>query len=934
MTHRSVLLVDLDGTLTDPAEGIVGCFRFALEALGRTAPPAAGLTWIIGPPLRRSFADLLDGAADPEKALAIYRSCYSKEGLFEAVVYGGVPEALAALKGAGVRLILCTAKPHVYATRILQHFDLECYFEAAYGAELDGRFEDKGDLIAHILGERGLDAGDCVMWGDRQHDVIAARRHAIPTIGALWGYGGEPELRLAGADALCAQPSEVPDAFQLFPRAGASSRSRRMVDDASKHVQWPQPPRAEIRPSTHSAHGLTWDDGYAWIRAGNWRDVLRDPSRLPDDIRALLEAENAYAAALLAPTADLQKELVREMRARLKEDDSEPPQVDGPYAYYSRYRPGGQHRFYCRLPREGGDEIVLIDGDARAKGLAFFHVASAAHSPDHAKFAWSADDLGSEILTIRVRDIERGEDLADRVINATGDIVWTRDSTAFLYVEQDEDHRPFRVMLHRLGTPQGDDVEVFAEPDPAWFIGVQPTRLGRSALVSVHGHDGSETHVVDLDAPAAKPMLVAPRRSGLFYDVMDHGDCFYIRTNATARDFKIVVAPREAPGEENWRDVVPHRDGRFIADASLFKNHLVVLTREESRPRLEVHDLRTGAAHDIVFGEETYALDFETVYEFDTTRLRFSYSAMNRPAETYDYDCATRERSLAKQQMTPPGFDPAAYVVRLVFARADDGQRVPVSLLMRRDRELDGTAPLLLTGYGAYGYPYEASFATNRLSLVDRGFVYAIAHVRGGTDKGWGWYEDGKLQKKPNTFTDFIAVARHLIGEGYTGKGRIVAQSGSAGGLLMGVIANMAPDLFAGIIADVPFVDALSTILDETLPLTPPEWLEWGDPIRDKSAFDVIRSYSPYDNVRAQAYPAILALAGLTDPRVTYWEPAKWVARLRATMIGGGPILLVTAMEAGHGGQPGRFDRLEEVARNFAFAIACVSGGLASSEVS
>jgi oligopeptidase B len=350
--------------------------------------------------------------------------------------------------------------------------------------------------------------------------------------------------------------------------------------------------------------------------------------------------------------------------------------------------------------------------------------------------------------------------------------------------------------------------------------------------------------------------------------------------------------------------------------------------REESRPRLHVHDLETGEAHDIAFEEETYALDLRAVYEFDTALLRFSYSSMARPEETYDYDCATRARTLVKRQMTPPGFDPAAYVVRLLFAPADDGERVPVSLLMKRDLRLDGAAPLLMTGYGAYGYPFEASFSPHRLSLVDRGFVYAIAHVRGGTDKGWGWYEDGKLAKKPNTFGDFIAVAGHLIAEGYTGKGRIVAQGGSAGGLLMGAVANMAPDLFAGIIADVPFVDALATVLDETLPLTPPEWLEWGDPIRDRAAFGVIRSYSPYDNVRAQRYPAILALAGLTDPRVTYWEPAKWVARLRATMTGGGPILLVTAMEAGHAGQPGRFDRLEEVARNYAFAIACVSGDL------
>ncbi len=691
----------------------------------------------------------------------------------------------------------------------------------------------------------------------------------------------------------------------------------------------PAPPRADTRRSTRSAHGLTWTDDYAWIRAENWREVLRDPSRLAPDIRSLLEAENAYADALLAPSAELQKELVREMRARLREDDSEPPQVDGPYAYYSRYRLGGQHRIDCRRPREGGDETVLIDGDARAAGKAFFRLAAASHSPDHTKFAWSADQLGSEILSIGVRDLVCGEDLADRVVNATDDIVWTRDSKAFLYVEQDENHRPFRVMLHRLGTDQSEDAEIFVEADPAWFIGVRATRLGRSALIVVHGHDGSETHVVDLDRPSAKPLLIAPRRPGLFYDVMDHGDGFYIRTNSGARDFKIVFASGEAPQEENWRDVVPHRDGNFIADATLFRDYLVVLAREDSRPRLTIHDLGNGETSDIAFEEETYALGFEPVYEFDSRLLRFSYSSMARPKEILDADCATRARTLVKRQEVP-GFDPENYLTRLLFARAEDGESVPVSLLMRRDAQRDGSAPLLLTGYGAYGYPVEASFSSNRLSLVDRGFMYAIAHVRGGTDKGWRWYEDGKLLNKPNTFGDFLAAARHLVADGYTSAGRIVAQGGSAGGLLMGAVANMAPDLFAGIIADVPFVDALATMLDESLPLTPPEWLEWGDPIRDRAAFEAIRSYSPYDNVRSQRYPAILALAGLADPRVTYWEPAKWVAKLRATMTGGGPVLLRTAMEAGHAGPAGRFDRLDDVARIYAFAIACVSGRLAA----
>jgi oligopeptidase B len=689
------------------------------------------------------------------------------------------------------------------------------------------------------------------------------------------------------------------------------------------------PPRAEVRPALLSAHGLSWTDNYAWIRADNWREVLRDPSRLPSDIRALLRAENVYADAVLAPTLSLQKELKREMRARLKEDDSEPPQVDGPWAYYSRFRPGGQRRIYCRKPREGGAETVLIDGDARAEGKAFFHLAAARHSPDHSKFAWSYDELGSEMLTIAIRDLERKTDLVDSVAGATGDVVWTRDSQAFLYVEQDESHRPWRVMLHRLMSAQTDDVEVFVEADPAWFIDVEPTRLGCAAIISVHGHDASEARIVDLDYPAIPPRLIAPRRSGLRYEVMDQGHRLFIRTNADAPDFKIVIAPRDAPQERNWRDFVAARDGRFIADATVFSDHLVLLIREMSRPHLVVFDLKSGESHEIAFDEETYFLRLEPVYEFETSLIRFSYSSPATPQETYDYDVVTRRRTLVKRQTMPRGFDPQAYVVRLVFAPAKDGESVPVSLLFKRGVKLDGSAPLFVTGYGAYGYPAEASFSTNRFSLVDRGFVFAIAHVRGGTDKGWHWYEDGKLGKKTNTFGDFLAAVRLLTAEGFASAGRVVAQGGSAGGLLMGAIANLAPDLFVGIIADVPFVDVMATMLDASLPLTPPEWLEWGDPIHDKAAFETIRSYSPVDNVRPQRYPAILALAGLTDPRVTYWEPAKWVARLRATMTGGGPILLRTAMEAGHAGATGRFDRLDDVARQYAFAIACVEGGLA-----
>jgi oligopeptidase B len=715
-------------------------------------------------------------------------------------------------------------------------------------------------------------------------------------------------------------------------RAGANREGKTSMANA-KTATAPAGPEAAIRPVEVHAHGAAWRDDYAWIRAENWREVLRDPAALPGEIRDLLEAENAYVDATLAPTRALQRQLVREMRARLREDDSEPPAPDGPFSYYSRFRHGGQHRIYCRRPRVGGKETMLIDGDARAADRPFFHLGLARHSPDHRMFAWSADDKGSEMHAIRVRDMWDELDLADRVENATGDVVWTRDSSAFFYVLQDENHRPWRVMLHRLGAPTEEDRCVYEEADPGWFIALSSTRLGRRAFILVHGHDASEAHVVDLEAPTAEPRLIAPRRAGLRYQPMDHDETFYIKTNSGgARDFQIVAAPSAAPDEANWRTFLPAKDGRLIETVALFKDYLVLLAREENVPRLIVHHLATGEAHDIAFEAQTYFLKLETVFEFDSPVFRFSFSSMACSQETYDYDMALRQRLLLKKQMTPREFDASAYVVRSLRAPAPDGESVPISLIYQRSTPIDGTAPMLIYGYGAYGHAMDANFSTNRLSLVDRGFVYAIAHVRGGTEKGWRWYEEGKLQNKANTFSDFLAATCHLIVQGFADPRRIIAQGGSAGGMLMGAIANAAPELFAGIIADVPFVDVLNTMLDASLPLTPPEWLEWGDPIRDPMAFGTIRAYSPYDNVKAQNYPAILALAGLTDPRVTYWEPAKWAAKLRATMTGGGPILLRTAMDAGHAGAPGRFDRLEEVARAYAFAIAVANGEIGGTE--
>jgi len=685
------------------------------------------------------------------------------------------------------------------------------------------------------------------------------------------------------------------------------------------------PPIAARKPVIRTAHGVSWSDDYAWLRADNWREVLRNPSTLPDDIRAHLEAENAYAEAALAPSKALRRQLAKEMRARLKEDDSEVPQRDGPFAYYSRFRHGGQHRLYCRRPREGGKESVLLDGDARAEGQDFFALHALRHSPDHKLLAWSADDKGSELASVRVVDLATGADLPDLVTNAQGEVVWSADSAAFLYVAVDENHRPWRVMRHRLGEPQESDRVVLEEADPAWFVSVSASRLGVRAFVSIHGHDSSEEHVVDLTDLDAKPRLVAPRRPGHRYGLSDHGDFFFVRSNAEAEDFCVFTAPIDAPEEAHWAPFVPPRAGRLIEGMSAFKTHLVLLAREDAVPHFIVIDVETRERHRVQFESQTYALALLSTFEFASPTFRFVFSAMNASAETYDYDMASRERILRKKQETEPGFDASAYVSRLIFVDAPDGARVPISLLHKRDLARDGGAPLLAYGYGAYGHAMDANFSTNRFSLVDRGFVYAIIHVRGGTEMGWRWYREGKLAAKPNTFADFIAGARALIAKGYTSAGKIVAHGGSAGGLLMGAIANMAPEAFAGIIAEVPFVDTLATILDETLPLTPPEWLEWGDPIRDARAFATIRSYSPIDNVSAQRYPAILALAGLTDPRVTYWEPAKWVATLRARMTGGGPVLLTTNMGAGHGGRPGRFDRLEDVARMYAFAMEAVA---------
>ncbi|HWZ39950.1 MAG TPA: S9 family peptidase [Bradyrhizobium sp.] len=684
-------------------------------------------------------------------------------------------------------------------------------------------------------------------------------------------------------------------------------------------------PVAPRRPHSFTTHGITVTDDYAWLKDANWQEVLHDPSVLDPDIRKYLESENAYTESVLGHTGALQKKLVAEMRGRIKEDDSSVPSPDGDFAYFRKFREGGQHELFGRMPRHGGAEEIVLDGDQLAETYEYFKFGGSRHSPDHKLHAWSADTKGSEYFSMRVRDWATGKDFDDLVEETDGTAVWSKDGNGFFYVKLDDNHRPRQVWRHRLGTRQADDVLIYEEQDTGWFTHLHESTSGRFCVIAGGDHETSEQRLIDLENPDAPPRLVAAREEGVQYSLADRGDELFILTNADdAIDFKIVIAPLASPERRNWRDLIPHRKGIYILEHELYSGHLVRLERANALPSIIIRDLGTNAEHAIAFDEAAYSLDIMGSYEFETTNLRFSYSSMTTPSEVYDYDMASRTRSLRKRQEIPSGHNPADYVTTRIMAKSHDGAEVPISLLHRRDFVRDGKAPLLLYGYGSYGMAMPASFNANRLSLVDRGFVYAIAHIRGGTDKGWSWYLDGKREKKTNSFDDFAACAGALVEAKYTSTKRIVGHGGSAGGMLMGAVANRAGELFAGIVAEVPFVDVLNTMLDDSLPLTPPEWPEWGNPIASEKDFRTILSYSPYDQVAAKAYPAILAMGGLTDPRVTYWEPAKWIARLRATMTGGGPVLLRTNMGAGHGGASGRFNRLDEVAIVYAFALWAV----------
>lgn len=678
------------------------------------------------------------------------------------------------------------------------------------------------------------------------------------------------------------------------------------------------PPIAATRPHSFTAHGVTIEDPWAWLKDANYPDVN------DKDVLAYLEAENAYFEQAMAPHRPLVDRLYEEMKARIKEDESSVPQKDGDWLYWTAFETGGEYRKWWRrpvgAPDDGSADELLLDETALAAGKEYFRLGAFAVSNDGMKLAYAIDDNGSERFTIHVKDLATGALLPDTIPGMLSDIVWTADDSAFLYGLANKEWRTDNARLHRLGNDPAEDVELYHEDDEGYRVAVVETSDRRWIVIATGDHVTSEVRLLPADNPLAEPIMVAPRQSGREYDVDTHGDTLFIHTNDVDPMWRLVTAPISAPGE--WTELIGPSRHFYMTGVECYRDFFVVEGREDGLDQVAIHryDAPTVAER-IDFPEASYAAGLGDNPEYDQTVLRVGYESMVTPGTVYDYDTATRGLTVLKVQEIPSGYEAGKYRTERLHITARDGTEVPVSIVYPSDFPRDGSRPLFLYAYGAYGHAIPPGFSTGRLSLLDRGFAYAIAHIRGGDDLGQQWYHDGKLAKRTNTFTDFVDVARGLIEQKWTSEGRIAIAGRSAGGELMGAVVNSDPELWGAVIADVPFVDVLNTMMDESLPLTPGEWPEWGNPITDPAAFQLIRSYSPYDNIRAQDYPPLFISGGLNDPRVTYWEPAKWAAKLRATKTDDNILLLKTNMGAGHGGKSGRFESLREAAEEHAFVL-------------
>lgn len=676
----------------------------------------------------------------------------------------------------------------------------------------------------------------------------------------------------------------------------------------------PPPPVAARRPHQQTHHGITIVDDWAWLRDPGY------PTVTDAEVLDYLKAENAYFEAAMAPLKPLADTLFTEMRARIKEDEATVPQKDGDWLYWTDHETGGEYRRWWRRPVDGGEDQLILDEPALAAGKEYFRLGAFSVSNDGRYLAYAYDDNGSERFALRVKDLTTGALLPDQIEGMLSEIVWTADDSGFLYGLANDQWRTDNARLHRLGTPVEDDVELYREADEGYRVAVGETQSRRYLIIATGDHVTSEVRLVRADDPTGEQILVAPRQAGREYDVDEHDDVLFIHTNDTHPNFRLCTAPITSPAD--WVERIGPSEQFYMTGVSLFADQFVVEGREDGLDQIEVHSYDPATAPTrIAFPEASYVAGVGDNPEYAITKLRLGYESMVTPGTVYDYDLATGALEVLKVQTIPSGYDPARYATERLKITARDGTLVPCSIVYPVGFPRDGSGKLYLYAYGAYGHAIPPGFSTGRMSFLDRGMAFAIAHIRGGDDLGQQWYLDGKLEKRTNTFTDFVDVARGLIDRGFTHAGGIAIAGRSAGGELMGAVVNSDPDLWGAVIADVPFVDVLNTMLDATLPLTPGEWPEWGNPIEDKAAFELIRGYSPYDNVRAQAYPPLFISGGLNDPRVTYWEPAKWAAKLRATKTDDNILLLKTNMGAGHGGKSGRWESLKEAAEEMAFVL-------------
>jgi len=672
-----------------------------------------------------------------------------------------------------------------------------------------------------------------------------------------------------------------------------------------------EPPIAKTDPMKLEIHGDVRTDEYFWLRE------REDP-----EVIAYLEAENEYTEAMTAHTTALQEALFEEIVGRIKQDDSSVPYKDGSYWYYTRYEEGGDYPIFAR--KRGSleaKEEIMINANELADGHEFYSIRGIDVSSGDNILAYSQDTIGRRFYTVRFKNLDTGEMLDDVIEDVTGNVAWANDNKTIFYTKQDRETLLWnRIYRHELGTSISDDVLVYEEPDDTFTAFVFKTKSKDYLIIGARQTLSSEYRFLDATNPTGSFEVIQPREENHEYSVDHYGNYFYVRTNWQATNFRLMRAPIVITDKTHWEEVIPHSDDVFLGGFEIFIDQLVLSERKEGLLQLRVRPWDGSEEHYLDFGEPAYQAGISINPEFDTQILRYSYTSMTTPSSTYDYNMVTREKTLLKEQEILGGFEKSDYTTERIFATVRDGVKVPISIVYKNDTPLDGASPLLLYAYGSYGASMDATFSFSRLSLLDRGVVYAIAHIRGGQEMGRQWYENGKLLKKKNTFTDFIDVAEHLIEEGYADPDRVFAQGGSAGGLLMGAVINMRPDLWQGVIAHVPWVDVVTTMLDDSIPLTTSEYDEWGDP-NEKAYYDYMLSYSPYDNVGAMDYPSMLVTTGLHDSQVQYWEPAKWVAKIRALRTNNNRLILKTNMEAGHGGATGRLKRHRETAFDYAFLM-------------